>query len=186
MLVGHSVAPALAALIAGAFGVAALYASWRKRLQPKSVVIPAGWFLIALSFYLWMRVGGAEFGPVLAALQLSIVAWIFVLANRHVRRDNGRRQEPVSVQLPPFRAILRHAAIFLLAVPLAACSATLLTLAVSTLLPWNDVDRLAFSIVLMPLAWGALAYWACADSRLLRPALGLVAGGSLSVALLYI
>lgn len=186
MLVGHSLALALAALIAGAFGVAALYASWRRRVQPKGVVIACGWFLIALSFYLWMRAGGAEFGPVLAALQLSIVAWVFVLANRHVRRDNGRRQEPASVSLPPLRAILRHAAIFLLAVPVAACSAILSVLAVSTLLPWNDVDRLAFAILVVPLAWGACAYWACSDSRLLRPALGLVAGGSLGAALLYI
>ena len=177
---------AIAAVLAGTCGVALLYASWRKRLQPKRLVVTCGWSLIAASLWLWIRFAGAEFGTVIGAMQLSIVAWIFVLTNRHIRRSNGRRQEPVGVNLPRFRAMLHHSGRFLVAVPLAACSGTMLVLAGSALLPWSDVNRLAFAVLMVPVMWGALAYWSCLDTRLLRPALGLVAGGTLGAAVLYI
>lgn len=177
---------AIAAVLAGACGVASLYASWRKRLQPKRLVVTCGWLLIAVSFWFWIRFAGAEFGTVAAAMQLSIVAWIFVLTNRHIRRSNGRQQEPVGVNLPRFRAMLHHSGRFLVAVPLAASSGTLLVLAGVGLLPWNDVNRLAFAVLMVPVIWGALAYWSCLDTRLLRPALGLVAAGTLGAAILYI
>jgi hypothetical protein len=163
-----------------------LYASWRKRLQPKRLVVTCGWLLIAVSFWLWTRSVGAEFGTVIAALQLSIVAWIFVLNNRHIRHSNGRRQAPVGVNLPRFRAVLYHSGRFLVAVPLAACSGTVLVLAGVALLPWSDVNRLAFAVLMVPVTWGAFAYWSCLDTRLLRPALGLFAAGTLGAMVLYI
>ena len=175
----------VAAGMAGIFGVAVLYGSWRKWLQARSSLL-TGWLLIALSFWLWTRFAGAEFGLTIASVALPIIGWIFVVANRHVRRDNGRRQQPQSAHLPPLRAILRHAGIFLLAVPLAACCSTFLVLATARLLPWDDANRLAFAILTVPLAWGVLAYWACADRRPLRPAMGLVAGASAAATLLYI
>ena len=177
---------AIAAVFAGACGVALLYASWRSRLQPKRSVVTCGWSLIAVSFWFWIRSAGVEFGIVIAATQLPIVAWIFVLTNRHVRRSNGRQQEPAGVTLPRFHAVLHHSGRFVVAVPLAAGSGTMLVLAGATLLPWSDVDRLAFAVLAVPLIWGALAYWACLDTRLLRPALGLVAGGTLGAVVLYI
>jgi hypothetical protein len=142
--------------------------------------------LIAVSAWLWVGLAGSEFGTVIAAMQLSLVAWMFVLSNRHIRRGNGRQQEPVRVNLPRLRAILHHAGRFLLTVPLAACSATMLVLAMCTLLPWSDVNRLAFAVLAVPPAWGGLAYWACLHTRPLRPALGLVAGGVLGTAVLYL
>jgi hypothetical protein len=177
---------AIAAVFTGASGVVLLYASWRKRLRPKRLVVPCGWSLIAISFWFWIRFAGAEFGTVIAAMQLSIVAWIFVLTNRHMRRSNGRQQEPVAMNLPRFQAILHHSSRFLIAVPLAAGAGTMLVLAASILLPWSDANRLAFAVLVMPLMWGVLAYWACLDTRLLRPALGLVAAGTLGAAVLYI
>jgi hypothetical protein len=176
---------AIAAVLAGASGVVSLYASWRQRLQPKRLAVPCAWLLIAVSFWFWIRFAGAEFGTVIAAIQLSIVAWILVLTNRHVRRSNGRRQEPVAMNLPRFQAIVHHSSRFLVAVPLAAATGTMLVLAASVLLPWSDVNRLAFAVLMMPLMWGVLAYWACLDTRLLRPALGLVAAGFLGAAVLY-
>lgn len=177
---------ASAAVFTAACGVALLYASWRKRLQLKRLAVACGWSLIAVSFWFWAGSAGAEFGTVIAAMQLSIVAWIFALTNRHIRRSNGRRQEPAGVNLPRFQSILHHSGRLLLVVPLAACAATTLVLAASALLPWNDVNRLAFAVLMVPLIWGALAYWACLDIRLLRPALGLVAGGALGAVVLYI
>jgi hypothetical protein len=174
------------AVFMSAGGVALLYASWRTLLRRKRLALTAGWSLIAVSFWCWNRAVGTEFGIVIAATQLSIVAWFFVLGNRHIRRSTGRTQEPVGLNLPRFRSILHHSGRFLVAVPLAACSATMLVLATAVVLPWNDVNRLAFAVLTIPAIWGVLAYWACLETRLLRPALGLVLGGTLGAVVLYI
>jgi hypothetical protein len=173
------------AVFLGAGGVALLYASWRTLLRRKRLAVMAGWSLIAVSFWCWNRSVGAEFGAVIAAMQLSIVAWFFVLGNRHIRRSIGRTQEPVGLNLPRFRSILHHSGRFLVAVPLAASAATMLVLAAAAVLPWADVNRLAFAVLAIPAIWGVLAYWACLETRLLRPALGLVVGGALGAVVLY-
>jgi hypothetical protein len=177
---------ASAAVLSGVGGVALLYASWRGRLQPKRLAVTSGWLLIAVSSSIWIRSVGAEFGTAIAAMQLPIVAWTLVMANRHIRRSTGRRQEPSGLNLPRFQSVLHHSGRFLLAVPLAACSGTMLGLATAALLPWREVDRLALAVLLVPLVWGALAYWACLERHLLRPALGLLAGGGLGALVLYI
>jgi hypothetical protein len=175
-----------AAILSCICGAALLYASWRGRLRPKRLAVTGGWLLIAVSLALWIRAVGAEFGTAIAAMQLSIVAWTLVMANRHIRRSIGRRQEPSGLNLPRFQSVLHHSGRFLVAVPLAACSGTLLALAAVALLPWSEVDRLALAVLLVPLIWGALAYWACLERRLLPPALGLLAGGALGAVVLYI
>lgn len=177
---------AIAAALACASGVAVLYASWRRWLLPKHVVLLSGWSLIALSFYFQVRASGRELGPVLAALQFSILAWVLVAANRHVRHAKHRLQEPAAVGLPPMRSLLRHATTFLVAVPLAAGASFVLVLVVVIRLPWHEVDRLAAAILSVPVVWGIFSYWTCADPRLLRPSLGLLAAGSLSIAALYL
>lgn len=185
MLIGQNIAMAIAAVLAGAGGVASLYLSWRKRLRYRRTAVVLGWGLIAASVFLWIGFGGAEFGPVLAFIQLSLVAWAFVLTNQHVRPNKGRLQQPGALNLPRFQAIARHAAIFLVAVPLAGVSGTFLVLAFSMLLPWNDVDRMAFAILTMPVVWGLAVYWTCADTRLLRPAVGVIACGTASAAVIF-
>jgi hypothetical protein len=177
---------ASAAILSGVGGAALLYASWRGRLQPKRLAVTGGWLLIAVSVGFWIRAVGAEFGIAIAAMQLSIVAWTLVMANRHIRRSIGRRQEPSGLDLPRFQSVVHHSGRFLLAVPLAAGSGTLLVLAAVALLPWSEVDRLALAVLLVPLIWGVLAYWACLERRLARPALGLLAGGALGALVLYI
>jgi uncharacterized membrane protein YfcA len=186
MPVEYDTVSALAAVLAAAVGVAVLYASWRKRLHAKRSALACGWALIALSVVFWTSSVGAEFGPVIAGLQLSVVALMFVLANRHVGRGNGRSQVQAAVRSPRIATVARHAGTFVLAVPLAGCCGTLVMLAAATLLPAGDADRLAFAILTVPVAWGVFAFWACADTRLLRPVLGMAAGSALGAAILYI
>ncbi|MEX2496022.1 MAG: hypothetical protein WD448_08040 [Woeseia sp.] len=177
---------ALAGVIAGTGGVALLYFSWSGRLQRRAPVLVLAWTLVALSFWLWPRAVGVEFGTVMASLQLSLAAWVLIIANPHVRRSRGRRQEPATTNLPRLQAMAWHAARFLLAVPLAAVASTAMVLAAVSLLPWADVDRLALAVLAVPLVWGLVVYWALLDWQLLRPALGIVAGGALGMTVLYL
>lgn len=176
----------LAAMAAAGLGVALLYASWRKRVQHKAVVLWSAWLLVAASIVLCGLATGPEFGPVIALLVLPMIAWLFVAANRHVRSNSGRQQEPAPLNLPPLRALGRHAAIFLVSVPLAACASTLLVLGGTLYLPWQEIDRLALAVLLIPFVWGLFSFWASADPRLSRPTLGLAVGGSLGGLLLFL
>lgn len=185
MLIPQNIALVFAALVAGILGVASLYFAWRKRHPQRRGAVIFGWLLIAASIYFWIGYGGAEFGPVLAMAQLSLVAWLFVLNNRHVRSNKARIQQPGAVNLPRFQALARHAAIFIVAVPVAGLSGTFLVLALSMLFPWGSVDRMAFAILMIPVIWGLAVYWTCADSKLVRPAVGIVAFGSASAAIIF-
>lgn len=61
----------------------------------------------------------------------------------------------------------------------------LLTLGGTLYLPWQEADRLALTVLLIPFVWGVFSFWAAADPRLARPAIGLAVGGSLGGALLF-
>lgn len=173
------------AIAATGLGVALLYAAWRNIPRHKTVVVWIAWFFVAVSIALWVSATGPEFGPVIALLVMPMVAWVFVGANRHLRNNAGRRQEPARPELPRLRAMGRHAAIFVVSVPLAACASTLLVLGGTLYLPWEEVDRLALAVLLIPFVWGLFSFWATADPRLARPALGLAFGGSLGGILLF-
>lgn len=175
----------VAAIAATGAGVAVLYTARRRRARCKTAMLWAAWLLVALSVVLWVLAAGPEYGPAIALLVLPMVAWTFVGANRHLRSNDGRRQEPARLGLPRLRGLARHATVFLVSVPLAACASTLLVLGGTLYLPWQEVDRLALAVLLIPFVWGLFSFWAIADPRLARPALGLAVGGSLGGLLLF-
>lgn len=161
-------------------GVAALYAAWSGRARPKWLANAAGWTLIAVSVALWIGYGGPELGPVYAALALPLIAWLFVLANTKIRAPKETTRPLAAPARPRVAAILRHTALFLVAVPLAAGTGALLSLAFAGLLPISTPDRMAVGVLSTPVAWGMLAYWASADTMLARPAIALAASGAVA------
>lgn len=175
----------LVAVGTGAAAVGILYIRWRKWLAFKHVLIVAVGILTVASVIFWVKVGGTEFGPAYAVINIAIVAWFFVLANAEVRQNKGRQQYFTAAKLPDIRSIARHGAIFLAAVPLAAVSSTLVSIAISGLLPWNEIDRTVFPLFATPVIWGCAAFWTCADPKLWRPTLSLLASGSCSAVALF-
>ena len=176
------------AIATGAFAVGLLYTRWRKWIKFRGLLLVTAGALAAASLMFWNKVGGPEFGPAYAAINFAIVAWIFVLANlelRDRRRTKGRRQYLVAAKIPGIRSIARHGAIFLVAFPLAAVASTFVSIAVSDLLPWNEIDRIVFPLFAMPVVWGCVAYWTCSDPKLWRPTLSLLACGSVSAVTLF-
>lgn len=166
------------ALAAGVAGLACLFGSWQGRIPRRLRPRPLGWGLLVVSAWLCCRALGVEFGVSLALFAVSLIAWLFVAFNLEHRRLRARREQrapaaPDTAQTStPWAA---HAGLFVVAVPLAAVAATLLAVALSMMLPWQKVNATLLVVVLVPVLWGAAAYWACADARPLRPTLALLA-----------
>lgn len=167
------------AVAATGLGLGALYVSWRGLPAPRRLAKALGWAVLVAAAYPWTMLAGVEFGIALAVLVPTLAAWLFVLGNFHVRR-NGRaaHEQPkrVSRARPSREAILRHMGLFLVAVPLAAVCSLAVTIGVSQLLPWNQIDRNAFVLLVVPVVWGTGAAWAVMDSKPVRPAAVLGAG----------
>jgi hypothetical protein len=169
---------------ATAAGVFCLYASWKRLWPRRHFLVPVGWMLLLAAPYFWLRWQGAEFGISLAILGTGLAAWIAVVANLQIRASRAtERAEPKAAPDP--RAVWRHAALFFIAIPLAGMAGALSSTAASRIFPWSLVNEMVLAVFLFPIAWGAAAYWACADATLLRPALGLIAVSALSAAILY-
>jgi hypothetical protein len=169
----------------GAVAIGLLYARWRKWTKFRGTVLVVAGALATDSLIFWIRVGGPEFGPVYAVINIAIVSWFIVLANAEVRQNKGPGQDFTAAKLPGIRSIAHHVAIFLVAVPLAAVASTLVSVAMSNLLPWNEIDRTVLPLFAMPVIWGCVAFWTCADPKLWRPALSLSASASLSAIALF-
>lgn len=176
------------AVISGLAGTALLYAAWRKLLSG-SFAIPLGWVLLLLSLLLWGREAGTEFGTVYALLCIGLCAWAAIGLNDEIRRHRRQRKDVdkpyVQQALPASHSVLQHVLIFLVAVPLAGIVAILLSVGLAALLPWSRVNALVFTVLLLPVLWGAGSYWVCASDRLWRPTLALVMVGLLSAGLIY-
>jgi hypothetical protein len=149
------------------------------------LLVVAGALAVA-SLIFWMKVGGPEFGSAFAMINAAIAAWLFVLTNAEVRQKKELQQILTAASIPSIRSIARHSAIFLVAVPLAGVASTLASIAISGLLPWNEIDRAVFPLITVPIVWGCVAFWVCADPKLWRPTLSLFTCGGVSAAALFI
>jgi hypothetical protein len=173
------------ALALGLAGVACLFGAWCKRIAEAWRPVPAGWGLLLASGWFWIAGTGAEFGVTLTLLVASVLAWVFVAANRsrRPRRGHGAAGPPKPNADP--QSWPRHALLLLLAVPVAAVASALLAVAVSMALPIPVVDAMVTVIVLVPLLWGCAACWVCAESRLIRPAAAMLLSAVLGAAVIY-
>lgn len=176
----------LLALAIAAAGTACLFGAWRGTIGRRYFPVPVGWTLLCLSGPLWVLGAGAEFGVALLLLATSAVAWLFVLGNRQRRQRRVPRPAGTPKPITEPRSWWRHALLFVLAVPLAAVSSTLLAVALSLALPWSEVDAMVLVLALMPVLWGCAAYWSVADSRTGRPAAVMALVTMISAAVIYI
>ncbi len=167
-------------------GIAIIHGVWRRRLSPRRGVLAAGWLLLVLSATLWIYADGAEFGLVRALVFISLAAWAAVWINRRVRPPRRGEREQALAAPKPGRGLVRNTALFVLGVPVAGAASALASVLLGHWLSVEPANRAAVAIVLLPLLWGCALYWVCADSKLSRPALGLVAGGVFSALFLYL
>jgi len=173
------------AMALGLAGLACLFGAWHNHIAAHWRPVPAGWVLLLVSGWFWVAGTGAEFGISLLLLVTSLIAWLFVAANRSQRpRRGGGETGPPKPNADP-QPWSRHALLLLLAVPGAAVASALLAVALSMALPVAVVNAMVTVIVVMPVLWGCAAYWVCADSRLVRPAAAMVLSAAVGAAVIY-
>lgn len=174
------------ALVVALAGLGCLFGAWQRRIPARWRPVLVGWTLLALSGWFWVVGIGAEFGVSLVLLVTSLVAWIYVVANRQrrERRTPADAGAPKPVAEP--RRLVDHVVLFVLVVPLAAVASALVSVALSLALPVSEIDAMVTVLVVMPVLWGCAAYWAVADSRVLRPAAAMVLGAAVSAAVIYV
>lgn len=180
-------------IVLAVLGVLCLYVSWRGLFFSRSLgqgatrlLTPGGWLLLAGSMACWTEASGAEFGISYTLLVIPLVAWLVALRNMKVREYQPRIAEAGRLSLPGLRSFSRHFLLFLLVVPFAALVATLATAALARLLPWSPVNAMVLAVLAMPLVWGLVSYWLCADPKLVRSTVWLTAMGGLGAAFIYL
>ncbi|HDZ07950.1 hypothetical protein [Pseudohongiella sp.] len=190
----------LFALLLNVGALLCLYAAWRTHSAWQGAAHFAGWSLVLLSGWAWVLAIGVEFGISLLFLVSGVCAWLLVMwhyrqveqtQTRH-RGSSVRRLDtvvtttaPAGLSLPGLPAIAQQLRVFLIAVPLAGAASALLVTAVVQLLPWQQGDKLVFTLYSLPLVWGAACWWACAMPRSWLPAGVFVVAAFPSLMFLY-
>lgn len=172
-----------AALIAGVLFV---WRGWHARragrLAERRAFVGIGWLAIAMSFAPWMVAGGADRGVALALIVFMLAGVCLLLHAMFTGKGNGRRGNgrdassngASNAGFGGWRLFLRRSWVFLLAGPVSAAAATFAAAALFGL--WNvetgsAANRLAAVLLLVPIAWSALAIWATYDVPLRRRSL---------------
>lgn len=175
------------ALLLAVAGLACLFSSWRRLAIAKGRPVTfIGWLLLLLAVPFWRLALGLEFGLSYALLCSALLAWLTVFINYELRQGRQREIASVTLQLPNGAALERHLLLFLLAVPLAGLASAFSTTAVMLLLPVQTGNALVATLLLLPIVWGAAACWVCADPKLQRPTLTLLALLVVSTLVLYV
>lgn len=164
----------LPAALLSVAGLLCLYGSWCKQPLFRPWGAWGGWALLFASGWVWsLAAASVEFGIVYALLAPTACAWVLVLHNRQARNRRAPAPAEAGISLPALPVAARHLLLFVGAVPLAGAAAAYGSTALATFLPWQPGNALVLAMLVMPVVWGAGAYWLCADPKPLRPTLGL-------------
>lgn len=147
---------------------------WRRGAQGR-LPRAAGWLALLLAMALLGLTTGLETGVALALLVLPLPAWALIWWRRTQPDPSRERAAPANRRAKP-RATLNPwpmLARTLIAVPVGLLAAVTLATQMSYLA--GDVTAgvmIALGVVVV--AWASAAMWAFADTRLWRPAVGLL------------
>lgn len=158
-------------------GVALIRGVWRRSMAYRSVLLWAGWAVIGLSSYFWVRGFGVEFGLVFALGVVSLVAWFVTGLNIELKQGHTSRGPRDLPRLPGIGVFGKQFIVFLLVTIFALVVSLLVTIGMSRAFTLTEIDRMAFVIVALPILWGVLAYQLCFSSRIVRSFAWLVLAG---------
>jgi hypothetical protein len=166
-------------------GVFCLYGSWRRLSFFYPVARYIGWLLLLVACIAWIVSSNIELGISYAMLAITVCAWLLVILNYELRTGKQKDLIETELVLPRGATLLRHASMFLLAILLAGITAACLSTAFISMLPWQLGNALVLAMLLMPVLWGAGAWWALADPQLARPGIGMGVLLVISLLILY-
>lgn len=160
-------------------GVLLLQQSWHERragqYARRRVLVVLAWSLLCIALLPWAVAIGTDKGIAYAllALMLAGAATVLHAGFVHAPRQRNREREPRStgsaVAAQDWRLLLRRSWVFLLAGPICGTAAVFVTAVMFA--TWNvetgsAANRLAATILLVPVAWALLATWSTYDISL--------------------
>lgn len=175
----------LLAIVCLLAAVALLFTSWRSA-KGLALCNTCGWLLIALALVLWSLSQGAEFGISFSLLLLPLIAWAIITVNRDNRIQKVRVQPRERLGRPSIKAFFLHAWRLICCVLLSGLGSAFGFIGFATLLPLSPVNAIVLGVFVIPLVWGAAAYWLLADTKTWRPPVGILCIGAAGAAIIYV
>lgn len=176
-------------------GLVLVYLATKKKGQSriqKSTLLSVAWLAVALSFFVFTKVHGNEYGFVWGSGVLGILAWGIIswkaLSNvGGKRKSTSRTVNPAGVNtLSVKQQRLKHLGVFFVAVPLSLVSITLFSLASALLLPFEFEGQVAFAALSFPVWLGLSSFLVYFYQKPSRDALILVFVASISAAWIFV
>jgi hypothetical protein len=173
---------ALSAALAVAVGVWLLWLAWRRNPRPRGGLIAGGWALLVAAAVLLAPWAGGDRGVAISTLLVAVAATVFIILSGRWTLPHGKKAKPIRATAGgaepatgPATTWPRTVATVLLALPVstAACVAAGVAMAVWT--PGPPADKLVTAAFGAPLVLAGAMVWTCADRKLLRTTIGLVA-----------
>lgn len=161
-----------------------VYVCWRYQFKYKSALVLSCWSALLAAPWLLKEHNGIEFTLVYVALYICCTAWSLSLHNSFFAKPlitKTRTDKKSSLASPVFKSnrvtvhryrwenIPTHIVNLALALPFAGATAMLISMSIFGFIGLNKVNAMVLSALIMPLLWGAFAYWTISSRRKARP-----------------
>jgi hypothetical protein len=173
---------ASAATLAVAVGVWMLWLAWKRHPQPRAGLIGGGWALLVAAAVLLAPWAGGDRAVAIETLLAAVVATLLIIISGRWTLPRGKKAKPIRATAGgadpapgPASNAPRTVAAVLLAVPASLTASVAFGLALAVWAPGSQADRLVTAAFGAPLVLAGAMVWTCADRKLLRTTIGLVA-----------
>jgi hypothetical protein len=173
---------AIAATFAVAVGVWLLWLAWKRNPEPRGGLILGGWALLTAAAVLLTPWAGGDRGVAISTLLVAVAATVFIVISGRWTPPRGKKAKPIRATtggadpaVGPATTWPRTAAAVLLALPVATAASVAAGVAMVVWTPGSQADKLVTAAFGAPLVLAAAMVWTCADRKLLRTTIGLVA-----------
>lgn len=173
---------ALAATVMVAVGVWMLWLAWKRNPKPRGALIAGGWTLLVTAAVLLAPWAGGDRGVALSTLLVAGAATVFIAISGRWTLPHGKKAKPIRATAGgadpatgPATTWPRTLAAVLLALPVSTVASVAAGVAMVVWTPGSQADKLVTAAFGAPLVLAGAMVWTCADRKLLRTTIGLVA-----------
>ncbi|NRA83542.1 MAG: hypothetical protein HRU22_07175 [Gammaproteobacteria bacterium] len=170
-------------------GIGVIYWDWKYLKRHYVMSKLSGWGLVLVALVLWCFRDGWEFGMMFWLMTSALSAWFFCLFDSQTQRQQQQllpTEKRYRHQLLPRGKIAHALATFLVVGVVSLIACCLFSLALLTLLPGNESNKLVFIAFLFPVLWALTTYWICATEQLRKPLFSLTFISAASGLLLFL
>lgn len=157
-------------LFVSIFSVWCVFFSWKN--VNKKLLASAGWLLFLFSIFLWIKILGVEFGFTYSIVVFACIVWLVIAivtltseTNKVAIRTIRPKPYLNKISIDPKSFFPKHALLFVLSVPFAGAASILLSLAIVSCFSWTTLNKVCTAIFVMPIIWGGLSAWICANTK---------------------